>query len=347
FLNGILDYIRRVAKAPALKTIRLTGWKLHLDHARDEIKQFNDPKLMALVEWDLLQSTRKEPNSSSPSPSPPPRLRQKPVEQLSDLKNLGQTPGAAALREMSVNLNSFGPYDPTRRPGNPLRPPAVDPQILKPFVGLTDLHWATQGDHSKLCFSKPPKNFTALENLQKLKVRSYLRSPSLLDIGMKLPLNSLQDVDLGESDNVEAALAFLKVHGAKLARLRALIEVLVELKVFDSCKSLQLLVVQFPSPNMAPRRHHVPDDFISASTPHTNLTKISFEDHSDMESAMKANFTQLQPESFPALKEIQHQVRKNKWLPLAALLRPKNITLIDRDGVGGTSPLTGRPSRIC
>lgn len=134
---------------------------------------------------NLLQSSPKELTSPSSVPSPP--LRQKPIRQLSDLKALGQTPGAATLREISVDLNSFGPYDSTRRPANRPRPPAVDPQILKPFVALTDLHWATQGDHSKLCFSKPPKDFAALENLQKLKVRSHLRSPSFLDIGMKLP----------------------------------------------------------------------------------------------------------------------------------------------------------------
>ncbi|KAJ7152473.1 hypothetical protein C8R46DRAFT_1007092 [Mycena filopes] len=337
---GMPDYLRRVAKAPALKTIRLTGWKDNLDRARAEMHKFNDPKLAALVQWDLFEPSPSPPRQSrSPSPLLPEKVK---LAQLSDLESLSQTPGAATLREITVDLYIFGPYNPTvlRKPAVP----PVNPEILKPFVALTKLHWTARGDHLKLCFSNPPQNFTALENLQKLNVCGH-RSPSLLDIGIKLPLTSLQDVDLGEIGNIEDSVAFLKVHGTKLVRLRALTEVLVKIKVFDFCISLRTLVVNVPPSYSVPKPLHIPDNFISASTPHINLAKIAFEGDKDLASEMKRNFTQFQTESFPALKEIQlqclkwptseQQVRKNKWLPLAELLRSKNVTLMDQDGVEG------------
>ncbi|KAJ7744132.1 hypothetical protein B0H16DRAFT_1858134 [Mycena metata] len=251
---------------------------------------------------------------------------------------MGQTSGAT-LQEMTVLLN--------RQLSTKRKPGPVDPSILVPFTALSKLTWTTWGQYGQLCFANSPPKFSALENLQTLMVRGG--SPSLLDISLKLPLNSLQDVDLSDSDNIQASVPFLRAHGGKLIRLKAQIDLLVESKVFDLCKNLHTLVVDHPSINSTPERRHLPDDFISSVAPHTVLAKICFcTTRIEHEAPIKNNLEQLKSENFPALKEIQyhfvkwpiheHQVRNNKWIALSEVLRPKGIKLIDQHGVGGTRP---------
>ncbi|KAJ7616325.1 hypothetical protein DFH06DRAFT_109827 [Mycena polygramma] len=363
--GNLPTYLRRLRDAPSLKAIHykdpMPDWIA--EELRKKVE--DDPKLQALLTFnpdppDYLLGRREPANSdgfssdsdsasdsSSRSVSPAPvqassRANRVYVENLGELKQVGATRGnTLQYLDVSVEL----PYGPGSK--KPL--PAEDAVLLAPFTALTELRWDI--DDERVWFSAPPPGYSALPNLQVLKIGSG--SPSVLDIGVNLPLGFLRKVHLSTLVDVPAATAFTLCHGPKLVKLAAPLEILIKVNVFDLCPSLKMVVVYPPhmhaTAKIAPERKVFPETFITCRTPHTALTKIYFDFeplHSDHEGPLKHNFEQLNPESFPALKEIQlrcikwpvseQAVKKNKWIPLSEILRPKGIKLTDSKGLGGT-----------
>ncbi|KAJ7744156.1 hypothetical protein B0H16DRAFT_995082 [Mycena metata] len=175
FCHEFPGYLRQVVNATALKSLRITGYLRLVDDMRRLVVELKDPRLEALIEWAPFPPPDQGIEILSPSPSPPPGAPDT-VEDLPSLKTMGQTSGAT-LREITVYLNGLQ--------GSSLKSKPVDPNVLVPFTALTKLRWTTWGPYRKLSFANPPRNFSALENLQIMVVRG--QSPSLLDISLKLP----------------------------------------------------------------------------------------------------------------------------------------------------------------
>ncbi|KAJ7649506.1 hypothetical protein DFH06DRAFT_1475870 [Mycena polygramma] len=354
------EYLRQVRDAPSLKAIHFRnsilswGGRYTAEFFAD-IK--HDSKLKALITHssdtslfghreDTRNNSSQSSNTSSrssPAPASPDHQNSRDyVRELVELKELADTRGNTVQ-----NLNVF--VNGASGPGSKKAPPAMNPILLVPFTSLTHLTWSINDE--RLMFSAPPPGYCALPNLQVLKIQAG--SPSLLDIGPKLPLASLHKVDLPIFADVPASSAFLLCHGPKLVELSAPLEILIKVNVFDLCKNLKTVVVHAPhmyaTAKIAPERKVFPENFLTCRTPHTALTKIDFYFrtlHSDHESPFKRNLEQLNPENFPVLKEIQlncikwpvseQAVKKNKWIPLSEILRPKGIKLTDSNGIGGT-----------
>ncbi|KAJ7159497.1 hypothetical protein C8R46DRAFT_1108435 [Mycena filopes] len=324
-----------------------------------------DPKLKALVTYtpDLRPnmspvSTTQHNNlpgpSASPTPSAPSSALARKVRMLSfirsgsvlpsaafagakdvpTLKTLGETWGDS-LQELCVVLDADYGFSASSKRIPPLR---LDPALLAPFTAVTHITW--QADHPKLSFTSIPEGFSALPNLKSMA--TIFESPALLAMGLRLPLNCLEDVDLDRSADVPTSVAFLRLHGPKLTRLSAPLEIIVKIDVFDLCTNLTHLAVLSPFPKSSTA---LPADFLSCSTPHTTILKIEFVFHRftpQQASAFKEIFTNLDAADLPALKEIkvkgiewptsEHTVRKNKWIPLAKVLRSKGIKLTDTNG---------------
>ncbi|KAJ7920859.1 hypothetical protein B0H13DRAFT_2419578 [Mycena leptocephala] len=248
-------------------------------------------------------------------------------------ETLGKIKGST-LEVVDASLND----DPVG-PRNNRVPVEVDPIILAPFTSLTRL----ESVFEQISFSKPPLGFSALSKSQELIVES--RSPSVLDIGLPLPLTFLREVRLHDGANVPASTAFLQCNGAKLLRLNAPLDILIKINVFDLCTSLETLVVFPPYPHSQSPHKVIPENFIACSAPQTTLSRIRLDfnrAYRPSVPAIKALSEWLGPASFPVLKEIQipcikwptseRELEKNVWIPLSEVLLPKGITLTDKDG---------------
>ncbi|KAF8215044.1 hypothetical protein K438DRAFT_1705513 [Mycena galopus ATCC 62051] len=347
---GLPDYVYRVAKAPSLKSIHfmLTS-KTFAPEIREAVRK--DPKLEALVTYgtkggplsvhDILILADSPFPSQSESSSPLTEEQKKygfVDYEIPQLEQIAKERGPI-IEELDVNLMSepFGP-------GSKSKIERVDCAVLASFTSLTRLTWAA---HERLLLSSPPPGFFALDNLQMLSIDG--ESPSLLEIALHLPLDSLRELKLGRLVLVPAAIALLRSRAAQLTHLTALVEILKEVDVFDLCTSLKTLsVTSWTRGADKLARNALPEDFLTCSIAHNTLEKIRFEFYTlnRDEPALKHIFEHLDPASFPALKEIQldcikwpnseQQARKNKWIPFSELLRPKGIKLTDQNGLGGT-----------
>ncbi|KAJ7660791.1 hypothetical protein DFH06DRAFT_379908 [Mycena polygramma] len=196
----------------------------------------------------------------------------------------------------------------------------------------------------------PPPDFSPFPQLEVLEVLG--ESPTMLDIGLQLPFAFLREVYLREVD-VAASVTFLKCHGAKLTKLTAPLDVLVDCDVFRLCLSITSLVVFPPNMKGVEANEVLPEGFFTCSTPQTTLSELKlFSSTLDrrLEPVLKRAFEHFDPASFPQLKEMsmfcikwptsEQQARKNRWISLSEALRPRGISLKDWRGVGGTG--TGR-----
>ncbi|KAF8191879.1 hypothetical protein K438DRAFT_1830198 [Mycena galopus ATCC 62051] len=351
---GLPDYLYRVAKAPSLKSIHfiLTS-KAFAAEIREAVRK--DPKLEALVTYGtkggppsgndilILADSSSPSQSESPPPSPSTEERQKKFGfvqyEISELEQIAKERGPI-IEDLVVNFmgEPIGP-------GSKSKIQRVDCAVLASFTSLTRLTWAAR---ERLLLSSPPPGFSALDNLEVFSIDG--ESPSLLDIALHRPLDSLRELELGRRVLIPAAVALLRSRAAQLTHLTALVEIFKEVDVFDLCTSLKILSVTPPWTKVADKvaRNALPEDFLTRSTAHNTLEKICFEFHTlnRDEPALKHIFEHLDPASFPALKEIQldcikwpnseQQSRKNKWIPFSELLRPKGIKLTDKNGLGGT-----------
>ncbi|KAF8191865.1 hypothetical protein K438DRAFT_1970240 [Mycena galopus ATCC 62051] len=347
---GLPDYLYRVAKAPSLKSIHFLASKGFAAEIREAVRK--DPKLEALVTYGIEGGPPSVHDimilADSPSPSrseSPSSLTEKQKKfgfvryEISELEQIAKERGAI-IEELDVNFmgEPIGP-------GSKSKIQRVDCAVLAPFTSLTRLTWAAR---ERLLLSSPPPGFSALDNLEMLSIDG--ESPSLLDIALHRPLDSLRELELGRRVLIPAAIALLRSRAAQLTHLTALVEIFKEVDVFDLCTSLKILSVTPPWTKVADKvaRNALPEDFLTRSTAHNTLEKICFEFHTlnRHEPALKHIFEHLDPASFPALKEIQldcikwpnseQQARKNKWIPFSELLRPKGIKLTDKNGLGGT-----------
>ncbi|KAK7008069.1 F-box domain-containing protein [Favolaschia claudopus] len=210
----------------------------------------------------------------------------------------------------------------------------IDPKVLLPFTSLINLYWSSEG----IEFSPaPPPDFPALKKLETLTIaREMFPGPVLLSDKLNLTLPCLRELELHEV-HIPAAISFTKRHGAQLVHLTASTEIFIAIEVFDLCPNLTTLTVT-PARQIA-----LPDYFLVRSTPHVSLEKIRF---STTHITFKPMFENLRPERFPSLKEIQaadiewptteRMIKKNTWIPLSEILRPKGIKLTNRNGVGGS-----------
>ncbi|KAJ7474333.1 hypothetical protein FB451DRAFT_1248659 [Mycena latifolia] len=353
------DYLRQMRDAPSLKSLRLKFTSslpilflgdTFLQRFRESVD--TDPKLKMLVTYDFPDSLSNEPlsrqnilqafqsimhpsllpsSASSSSPSADP------IHDILTLETLGQTSGAT-LQELAVKIP-----EPEGR-GSKARVPAVKPAVLSPFSALTHLTWSSP---AILSFPTPDPGFLALPNLQKLALLDC--SKSFLAVLSQLSLDSLRDVSLHKPLDVSASVNFLQCHGSKLLELSAPLEVLIKVKVFDVCTSLNNVLALHPYSSLKPERRALPKDFITCDAPHMSLVKIHLELYRierQNKSTLKATCADLDKTSFPVLKEIQvtcakwptseQEISKSEWVKLSDLLRPKGIELTDKNGVGWT-----------
>jgi len=203
-----------------------------------------------------------------------------------------------------------------------------------------------------LLFATPAPGFSALPLLEELSAGDE----SFLDFVRQLPLDSLREVKLFGGGDAPAAIAFLQRHGAKLQQLTATLEILIKGDVFNLCTNLKTLVVDASYYKASDEFKVLPENFFACSTKHGTLAKIHFghdsldrsypsaQSRKDLVAARQA-FEQLDPRSFPVLKEIQidgikwptseQQARKDQWVAISEVLHHKGIKVIDASGVGG------------
>ncbi|KAJ6569225.1 hypothetical protein B0H19DRAFT_1134906 [Mycena capillaripes] len=257
------------------------------------------------------------------------------AESLSALKKIGETIGST-VENLLVSLGNRHAND------------KIDPALLAPFTSLTYLAWSMQGPF----FLTPRPGYSALPQLEELRAGD--ETPALLELVEKLPLDCLRRALI--SGHVPAAVAFLQSHGTKLQHLGSTIEILIKFDVFDVCTNLNTLIVDHSSYRSPLKFQVLPADFFSRSAPHVSLAKIHFESRALVRShtvvggrkeaaAARAILEQLDPESFPVLKEIQiddikwptseQEARKDYWIPLSEALHHKGIKVVDASGVGG------------
>ncbi|KAK7008067.1 F-box domain-containing protein [Favolaschia claudopus] len=241
------------------------------------------------------------------------------VRNLTDFTRIGNTTGST-VTALNVRLYS--------KPAC-----SIDPNLLLPFTSLVNLYWSSEG----IEFSEPPSAFSALDKLETLTIRNELfPGPALLSNEMNLTLPCLRKLELYRV-NIPAAISFTNRNGAQLVHLTAPTEIFIAIQVFDLCPNLNILTVT-PA-----RQFALPEHFLVRSTPHVSLQKIRF---STTHITFNPMFENLQPESFPSLKEIQaadikwptteRMIKKNTWIPLSEILRHKGIKFTDRNGLGGS-----------
>ncbi|KAJ7836969.1 hypothetical protein B0H13DRAFT_2288029 [Mycena leptocephala] len=328
--DGLPAYIRQMVDVPSLKSLhfippptdRVGDWMDHWCRIRDgiRIEVNSDPKLNALVTYADSPSTTIDPSRSLSQP----RLRlasEDPaaarVFNLTQLTSLAESSGRT-LEELEVTLRPRGFGQGLERTTKEPREP-LNPLILAAFVTLTRLTWNAS---VWISFSTPPFGFSALHNLKTLSIEN--ESPSVLDIGLHLPLNSLRVVDLSRYADITASIGFLQRHGSKLLHLSASLQLLIEVNALM-------------------------ENFFAASTPHPAFAKLRFDSRLFNDSIgppVITMFERLEPERFPTLKEIQftclrwptseEAVRRSKWIQLSEVLRTKSIRLVDANGIGGT-----------
>ncbi|KAJ7474302.1 hypothetical protein FB451DRAFT_1248541 [Mycena latifolia] len=286
---GFPDYLRQMRDAPSLKSLRLKFTSslpiLLLGDtllARFRASVDTDPKLKMLVTYDFPDSLSNQPVSNilqavqsimHPSLLPSSASSSSPsadsIHDILTLETLGQTSGAT-LQELNVKIP-----EPQSR-GSKACIPAVKPAMLSPFSALTYLTWSSP---AILAFLTPDPGFLALPNLQKLTLLDC--SKSFLVVLSQLSLVSLRDVSLHKPLDVSASVNFLQCHGSKLLELSAPLEVLIKVKVFDVCTSLNNVLALHPYDSLKPE-HRVcplPNDFITCDAPHTSLVKIHLQLH--------------------------------------------------------------------
>ncbi|KAJ7909477.1 hypothetical protein B0H13DRAFT_2491976 [Mycena leptocephala] len=355
--DGLPAYIRQLVDVPSLQSLRFVppndrvdDWTLgHLCRIRDGIRSElnSDPRLNALVTYADLPQTITDPSRFRSLSQPRLRLASEDpaaarVFDLPQLTSLAESSGRT-LEELNVTLRprGFGQglERTTKDPSE-----SLNPLILAPFIALTRLTWNAS---ALISFLAPPPGFSALHNLETLSIEN--ESPSVLDIGLHLPLTSLRVVDISKYADVPASINFLQRHGSKLLHLSAPLEFLIEVNVFDLCTSLHTLSVLTLHSDSHSQVRALMENFFAASTPHPVLTQIRFDirySNDPIKPPVITMFERLEPERFPTLKEIQftclrwptseEAVRRSKWIQLSEVLRPKGIRLVDANGIGGT-----------
>ncbi|KAJ7432459.1 hypothetical protein B0H11DRAFT_808902 [Mycena galericulata] len=255
------------------------------------------------------------------------------------LETLGVAAGAT-LSELGVAPQMF-PVAATARP-----------IVLSHFTALKWLVWASLGKFDASPALVKPLATQTLGNLQALRID--VGSPSFLGVLTRLDLPSLQQVVLSKRIDVPSAVSFLRQHGAKLTELRAPLDIIVKLDVYNTCTNLSSLVYLVPLPSVKVERRTLPETFLSCDIPHTRLVKIRFQFpglpykfERQHEAAFKVAFEALDKSMFPALQELQltytkwptseHEIPKNKWVQFSKQLEENNVRLTDEDGVGWTA----------
>ncbi|KAJ6631278.1 hypothetical protein B0H10DRAFT_1978024 [Mycena sp. CBHHK59/15] len=236
---------------------------------------------------------------------------------------LGKTSGASLL-QLSASVGSFLSAS-TRRPVD------EDPAVWSYFTELRFLGWDSTTNFKT---KRDPSLAGALGNLESLCIELCPHS-----------LNSLRRVCLSTAANVSAAIRFLKVHGSKLVRLEAPIEILAKLRVFVVCPNLYSLVVLSHDTTGKAERRAIPPDFVLCEVPQNSLVKVLFKFNAlekKNEIACNETFGTLNSTFFPALREIQfsccqwpmteHEISNNRWIHMSDLLHQKNVRLTDANG---------------
>ncbi|KAJ6569197.1 hypothetical protein B0H19DRAFT_1134824 [Mycena capillaripes] len=273
------------------------------------------------------------------------------ADTLPALKKIGETIGGT-VKKLTLSL--------MKKPDKKVA--TVDPTFLTPFTSLTFLACAIERSFS---FSTPGPGFSALPQLEQLNAGG--ETPDFLEFMGQLPLNCLRRVLITGAVHVPAAVAFVQSHGTKLELLEVALEILIEADVFDLCTSLGTLRVS-PSHSIVSKGEEfkvLPDNFFSCAVPHGSLSKIHFSFTTVTRShtiagrrndviAARTIFEQLDPDSFPTLKEIQiddikwptseQEARKDAWVPLSEVLHGKGIKLINAAGVGGVTGVRAKVS---
>ncbi|KAJ7649409.1 hypothetical protein DFH06DRAFT_553497 [Mycena polygramma] len=286
------------------------------------------------------------------------------ITNLKDLKKLGDTKGRTVQK-----LNMLLGRSSKHKPCVPL-----NPAILIPFPSITHLTWRAHDD--RLVFTPPPVGYSVLPRLEVLVIDGA--SPTLLDIGLQLPFTFLRDVEFTHNaEDVLSAVAFLQVHGSKLVRLGAGLEILVQSDVFHLCPNLEGLRVidDLPMLKGPVEEDLLPEDFFAPSVPQARLAEIYFNywtlcvcstrtrfgallmsllSDPKLDPLFKRAFEHFNPVSFPLVQKIsmtciewptsEGQARKNRWLALSEVLRPKGVELTDGPGISWAGTRLGRNS---
>jgi hypothetical protein len=119
-------------------------------------------------------------SSSPPQPLPSENLKYANITGLLELTRVGETRGAT-LKDLNVSLHAMV-YQGSQKTHD-----LLDPIVLTPFTSLMRLTWTAYNPtrSSKVSFSAPRPGFSALPNVQMLRILGD--SPSVLDIGLQLP----------------------------------------------------------------------------------------------------------------------------------------------------------------
>ncbi|KAF7340381.1 hypothetical protein MVEN_01957600 [Mycena venus] len=358
--NRVPAYLRELVNVRSLKSIHFIlsqsifyGSAMQasrLENMRRSISR--DPAFKALATFDALDDDDDEQdtglhdddddavlNPTRHAPAPP-KKKQKPIPWAQDLlelqriSNIGRT-----VKDLQINLMGIV---------GGLK--VIDPKILAPFTKLTRLQWSIRGD--KFSWSKPPPGFSALPRLEEFKCSDPY--PTLLDIVRQQPLNSLRDVELSGEVNVPASVAFLRCKGAGLERLVSTTEILIKSDVFNICTNLRTL--KSAQPGIYCQSEFLTANFFACVTPQITLSELHFvsgtllpvRQNLDAKKSARPEkatiehvFGQLEPESFPALKEIQmddirwpiseREAWEDHWIPISVILARKGITVFDKE----------------
>ncbi|KAJ6456245.1 hypothetical protein C8R47DRAFT_1082522 [Mycena vitilis] len=202
------ESLHQMGSIPSLKSI-------HFTHVSSMDTATLDNKLRQLVTFrqdsDLTELAKARiATMLSTIPAPPP-LDLVFAGDLKKLKQLGETIGPT-VKNLDVLL--------LKRKNKPC--PPLDLTLLIPFTSVTRLIWRALDP--RLVATTPPPDFSPFPQLAVLEILG--ESPTMPNLGLQLPFPFLREVYLREVD-VAASVAFLQCHGAKLTKLTAPLDVLV------------------------------------------------------------------------------------------------------------------------